>query len=176
MIRHAIPTDSAALARVQIDSWRSAYRGLLPDAYLAQFTYEEQTQDWRDLIAEPGTQRLYVATDEADEVIGYALCRPADEDGFGYQMELVAIHVLPTHKRQGVGRRLIAALTEEFAREGISSLMLWVLADNPVRAFYERLGGQWLGEMQREIGGASVKEVAYGWPDIALLNRAAQGA
>ncbi|MFU8773596.1 MAG: hypothetical protein ACNA8H_14410 [Anaerolineales bacterium] len=40
--------DSAGLARVQVDSYRTAYAGIFPQAYLAHFTHEEQ--DWRNLL------------------------------------------------------------------------------------------------------------------------------
>jgi hypothetical protein len=41
--------------------------------------------------------------------------------------------------------------------------MLWVLADNPTRGFYEALGGRLLGEQPIQIGNDSLAEVAYGW-------------
>lgn len=73
-IRPAIPADSAALARIQVDSYRAAYAGILPADYLAAFSYEDQTQDWRDLLSAdvPDEERdlLYVAVDAAGEVVG----------------------------------------------------------------------------------------------------------
>ena len=42
-------------------------------------------------------------------------------------------------------------------------------ADNPARAFYERLGGRQIGAKQSDIGGVTLEEVAYGWEDLAQL-------
>jgi hypothetical protein len=49
-IRKATIVDSAGLARVQVDSYRTAYAGIFPPAYLDHFTYEEQEQDYRNLL------------------------------------------------------------------------------------------------------------------------------
>ncbi|MEW5871547.1 MAG: hypothetical protein AB1894_19895 [Chloroflexota bacterium] len=42
-IRHATLEDSAGIAGVQVESYRRAYAGILPQSYLDHFTYEEQT-------------------------------------------------------------------------------------------------------------------------------------
>ena len=48
--------------------------------------------------------------------------------------------------------------------------MLWVLDRNPSRLFYERLGGQLIGEQTIELGqDVTSVEVAYGWPNIKSL-------
>jgi hypothetical protein len=49
-------------------------------------------------------------------------------------------------------------------------MMLWTLQGNPVRQWYERLGGALIGEQSFEVDDWEVTEVAYGWPDIAALS------
>ena len=39
-VRQARIEDSAALAQVQVDSYRTAYAGMLPQAYLDRFAFE----------------------------------------------------------------------------------------------------------------------------------------
>lgn len=171
-IRKAQLEDSAALARVQVDSYCTAYAGILPDDYLAHFTYEEQEQDWRDLLAAGISDSLLVAEAKEGEVIGYTLGRPGPTDIAPFQGELVALHVRRGHQRQGVGRALVAALVDCFTAHGCGSLMLWVLAENaPARRFYERLGGQLIGSRTIELGEGDITptEVAYGWPEIGSL-------
>src|SRR6266545_3928292 len=169
-IREATVEDSDALARVQLRSWRTAYANLLPADYLAHFTHAEQAQDWRDMLSDETHDPLYVAESAAGEVVGYVLGRTeASWDG-PYTSELVALHVLQPYQRQGIGRGLIAAVAAELKRQGHSALMLSVLAANPARAFYERLGGRLLGEKQVEIWEHTIAaEVVYGWDDIARL-------
>lgn len=45
-------------------------------------------------------------------------------------------------------------------------MFVWVLADNPFRAFYESLGGVRVSEKQMEIGGTSLRAVSYGWENL----------
>ena len=148
-----------------MDSYGTAYAGIFPPYYLDHFTYEEQEQDWRDLFGSGMEHKLYVAVDEADEVVGYALGRPLADEKWPYDGELVAIHVRKEHQRQGIGSQLFAAIAGQLQRRGCTSLILWALAVNgPARALYERPGGQVIGEKEwggNEHFGVHVREVAY---------------
>jgi len=172
-IRKAEVQDSAALAQVQVDSYRTAYAGIFPQAYLDHFTYEEQEQDWRDLLSSPSDDVLYVAQTDDGEVVGYALGRPGPTEIPPYDGELVALHVRPAYRGQGAGRRLIAAVAVGLRRSGCTAPMLWTLESNPARALYERLGGRLIGEKAwdgNQEFGTQIKEVAYGWPDVEALS------
>jgi len=176
-IRQATIEDSAALARIQVDSYRAAYAGLLPDrpesaAYLDHFTYEEQEQDWRDLILAGMEDVLLVAEDEEGTLVGYALGRSGPAGIAPYDGELVALHVRRSHQRQGIGRALVTAVAGQLRARGCTALMLWVLEENaPARAFYERLGGRLIGAQTTHLGEGDVEagEVAYGWLVAANL-------
>lgn len=98
-LRLATIEDSAALARVQVDSYRAAYAGILPQDFLDHFTYEEQAQDWRDSFSAGSQDVLYVAETGAGEVIGYGLGRPGLSDIPPYDCELVSLHVRRSHQR-----------------------------------------------------------------------------
>jgi GNAT superfamily N-acetyltransferase len=140
-IRTTTLDDCAAIARVQVDSYRAAYAGIFPQEYLDGFTYEEQEQDWRELLSSGGEDIVPVA--EADGAIaGYALGRPEPVGITPYDCELVALHVRRERQRQGVGGALAAAMADALRAKGCKSMMLWVLAKNPARRFYERLGGR----------------------------------
>ena len=169
-IRKAQIDDSAHIARVQVDSYRVAYADFFPPEYLAHFTYEEQTQDWRDLLSSNSDDALYIAEDADGEIVGYALGQPGASAIPPYDSELVALHVCRAYQEQGIGRQLVQAIARQLQQQGCTALMLWVLKPNPARAFYERLGGQWLGEQTIELGETiTAVEVAYGWPDIGSL-------
>ena len=60
-------------------------------------------------------------------------------------------------------------LVNHLIREGMTGLLLWVLAENPSRQFYEQLGGRPTYEKSVTIGGVSLIEVAYGWRDARTL-------
>jgi hypothetical protein len=48
-------------------------------------------------------------------------------------------------------------------------MLAWALTDNPARRFYEALGGVEVRRKMQRIGGATLEEVAYGWPHIRAL-------
>lgn len=171
IVRPALSTDSQAIARIQIDSYRSAYTPILPAAYLAQFSLAEQTQDWLDLIASPGGQILLVAETSDTEVIGYALGRPKAEGLPGCEGELVAMHIAIPWRRHGAGKALLGAMARQLHAAGCAGLGLWVLAKNqPARDVYAHLGGQQAGEQSFAISDEeSFVEVSYVWPDIQAL-------
>ena len=168
-IRRARLDDCAGLARVQVDSYRTAYAGIMPQDYLDHFTYEEQEQDWRDLLSDATGDILLVAVADSGEVAGYALDRPGETEVAPYDSELVALHVRCPHHGQGIGCQLVSAMAEQLRQRGCRSFMLWVLEENGSRGFYERLGGQLLDETKHS--GAGPLEVAYGWPAIEHLCR-----
>ncbi len=172
LTRPATLVDCSAIAHIQVDSYRAAYAALMPAEYLAAFTYEEQTQDWRDLLAAGRAGELLLVAEEArGAVCGYALVRRTDFVAAGFDCELVALHVRPGGYRQGTGRALMAAAARRMYTLGCRSLGLWVLDGNPACRFYERLGGQPRGEQFFEIEELHLRrrEVGYVWDDITRL-------
>ena len=51
----------------------------------------------------------------------------------------------------------------------LDTMLVWTLADNPYRRFYERRGGKLIAEKDIEIGVQKLVEVAFGWEDVASL-------
>ncbi len=169
-IRLAQPTDAAALARVHVDTWRSAYQGIVPDEHLASLSYEARAKRWQEtLSAADGPGFVYVAQDGNGNVAGFATGGPERSGDPTYRGELYAIYLLADYQRKGFGRRLVAAVVNRLMQMGFDSMLIWVLTQNPSRKFYEALGGQPLREKEIVIGGATLTEVAYGWLDIRPL-------
>jgi hypothetical protein len=46
LIRPAHLDDAPGIARVHVDSWRTTYKGVIPDTILANLSYEARTQQW----------------------------------------------------------------------------------------------------------------------------------
>ena len=169
-IREATSEDAAAIARVHIDTSRATYRGLLPDEVVDEMTYETRLANWsRTLGDEGGTEFVYVAEDEAGRVFGFASGGPEREGDADCDGELYAIYLLQERQRQGAGRALVRAVAERLAASGFHSMLVWVLAENPARGFYEALGGARVREKTVERGDRQFLEIAYGWEEIKGL-------
>jgi ribosomal protein S18 acetylase RimI-like enzyme len=170
-VREAACADAPGIARVAVDTWRGAYRDLLPPAALAALSYAEREQRWTERLCGPPDGRVaYVAADDAGQVVGFTLGGPERSGDPVYRAEIYALYIRDAYQRRGLGRRLLAAAAPRVALAYGPALIIWVLAANaPARAFHEALGGRYLREQQIEIGGAALFEVAYGWPDAAAL-------
>lgn len=165
VVRPAEIEDAAAIARVHVDTWRTAYRGLLPDDYLASLDEAGYAERWRRTLA-AGSSQVYVAEDDR-QIVGFASggMERAGEDGF--TGELYAIYVLDSAQGRGHGRRLVQAVVQGLRQMGLGDMIVWVLRDNhPARHFYERLGGVYVRNQPITIGSAELQEVSYGWRSL----------
>lgn len=164
-------SDAREISVVHVDTWRVAYRGIVPGDYLEDLSYDESGLLWQDLI-EAGDGCIFVAEDE-DRVFGFASGSPRERfsrDLREYEGELKTVYVLPSHQGTGAGRQLVGAVARHFESRGVTSILLWVFAENrSARRFYESLGGVLVAEDGFELGGAWLSEVAYGWKDLDVL-------
>jgi ribosomal protein S18 acetylase RimI-like enzyme len=169
-IERAQVDDARALARIKIAAWAKTYRGIVPDAILDRPDEDWQAQGFAQRLS-GSFGRCFVARNGSGSVIGFAECGAARDDLEGFTGKLYSIYLHPDSQGQGVGRQLINAVITYLLAEGHRS-MLWVIRDNhPACRFYERMGGQVVGERFEEIGGVQIPELAYGWHDLASLDR-----
>lgn len=168
-IRKAIPSDAAAIAKVQVESYQTAYFGLLPDEFLANFTLQEQEADWLLWCDNHPKDILLVAVNSKDKIVGYALNRKLDE--FKDVGEILALHVTPSLKKNGVGKQLLSHSCLHLRENGCNSVILWTLINNPSRGFYEYLHGDLVEEKEWIIEELEflTKEVCYRWDNLIPL-------
>jgi ribosomal protein S18 acetylase RimI-like enzyme len=167
-VRPARPYDTADIARIHIDMWRLAYDGILADEYLRGLSYTRSRVQWQVML-ERHAGVLLVAESSDDGVVGFAAGGSARTSEFGVDGELAALYVLASHQGQGVGRDLTVEMARALHENGRSGMLVWVLADNPARDFYEHLGATEAGNQTIEIGDQGYVEVAYVWRDLSLL-------
>lgn len=164
VIRAAVVEDAPAMARVHVESWRTTYSGIVPDAYLASLSVDARIELWREHLA-AGNSPIFVA-EASSGVFGFASGGPLRAALSGYHGELYAIYLLREHQRQGAGRCLVRALAESLRGAGFASMAVWVLERNPAVSFYKALGGVQIARQPIEIGGAALDELAFGWPSL----------
>ena len=167
-IRLARLEAAPGIAKVHVDSWRTTYKGLIAEEFLAALSYERRAQTWTENLADPeGTSFLYVAETETGEIVGFVSAGPEHEGNPNYRGETYAIYLVQQVQGQGLGRKLMETAMRELCKRGFSSMLLWVLKDNlPSRKFYEAVGGKYLLEKPIEIGSQNLIEVAYGWENL----------
>ena len=176
-IRRATAADAPAIARVRVDSWRTTYRGMIPDAYLDGMQVEASTALWdRVLAAGPNTTCVIVAEHGAD-IVGFGAGNRLQQPKHGFDAELAAVYLRREFQRAGLGRRIVGAVAEAQRRHGGTGLLTWVIAGNkPARAFYERLGGELVVEQPFQWDGMDLVEAGYGWHELSTLVAACAAA
>lgn len=93
MVRAAVVSDSARIGRIHVDGWRAAYRGIIPDSFLADLSAEKRADGWKHAIEQ---DRRGVFVFERDRVVvGFASIGKSRDpiEGAG---ELFALYVDPT--------------------------------------------------------------------------------
>ena len=116
----------------------AAIMPVMHDAFDPEFGEAWTAAQCLSTLAMPGGQLLIAKSDGV--VVGFALSRGViDEE------ELLLIGALQSTRRQGVGRQLIASLSQACAKLGRSTLFLEVRDGNIAYLFYSSMGFQPIG-------------------------------
>jgi GNAT superfamily N-acetyltransferase len=163
-IREATVSDAKGIAKVHIDSWRTTYKNIVPDDYLKQLSYENREQLWLDNLSHG---KVFIAENECGDIVGFATGGKTRSHRYsGYTGELYAIYILESWQGKRIGTELWHAIVKDLRQQGIYSLIVLVLAENPARYFYEAVGATFLDKLEIDIAGKKLNELVYGWESI----------
>lgn len=142
-VRPARPEDAERVARVQLSTWRTAYRDLLP-AQALDVPEVQAAALWLGAVESPPTpeHRLLVALERA-ELVGFAASGPASDDDVDAEttVELLTLLVEPRWGRRGHGSRLVAASVEHWRASGFTTAVAWAWErDAATRSFLASSG------------------------------------
>jgi len=170
-VRKAREGDTQRIAEIYVETWRTTYAGTLPDRVLVGMSAERQAISWSRAIRHGG-EIIHVAEDAKAGVVAVGSAGRNRAQNSRFAGEVYTLYVHPDHQNQRIGERLLARLFEELAARDMNSAVIWVLAPNPSRFFYERVGGKRVGDREEELWGTTVREIAYGWTDLSAASTA----
>ncbi len=174
VIRQAKLGDARAIGRIEVETWRSTYAGMLPDRVLLGMSEQRQTASWAGFLRHRSGD-VYVAEAEGGKLLGFGNCGPQRDPAFGFGGEVYTLYVSTDAQGAGLGRHLLLALFARLLHCGHRSAMIWVVRANPARFFYERLGGKLALHRPIPLGGQAVDAAGYGWSDLrAVIEREAR--
>ena len=163
VIRLAEFDDADSMAAVHVESWRAAYRGLVPQHVLDGVSHARQADIWRDILRAQDGQTLVVVGGKDSEVGGFVnVGRSRDEDAASTVGELRKIYLREQWWNIGAGRLLHDAGLD-LLRVGFDEATLWVLDGNErAGSFYARRGWRADGAVKsQERGGVALPELRY---------------
>jgi len=100
-IGRAIIDDADDMAKVKVDTWRSAYRGLVRSAHLRALSPEQTAEGWRRDILQSRSPDFaaYIAEEADGRAVGIAMCGPAEGAERPAGGQVCVIYVLPQFQR-----------------------------------------------------------------------------
>jgi GNAT superfamily N-acetyltransferase len=137
-VRNATIEDASSISRVRVESWKTTYRNLVPDGFLDAMDVAAGAEQWAERIR--GAQASILVAEDSSGIFGFAAGGKLREAIDGYDGELYAIYLLREQQKCGAGRRLVEEIVKELRAVERSSMIVWVLAQNPAVEFYKRLG------------------------------------
>jgi GNAT superfamily N-acetyltransferase len=162
--------DAESVARLQAQSWRNTYRGMLPDEFLDHHVVADRLECWTARFASFAADRALVLKAVSDgTLLGYVCVLLDEEPEWGARLD--NLHVTPESKGTGVGYALFQAAREWIARVSPGTPMhLWCVESNHVaRRFYDRQGGTIVETAKRSFAQQpAVPELRYWWAPLTL--------
>jgi len=172
IIREAGIGDCGGIARVNVDTWRAAYRGIIARESLDRLTYAERQDHLENFFRTADENTFpYVAVDEPEGIVAYVGAGLERERSTYNHGEIYALYVLEEHQKKGIGSKLVGAVARRFTFMNVNSLLIWVLAGNPCAGFYGKRGGRRVDTRKLDIGGTSHDIVSYGWSSLEPLTK-----
>jgi GNAT superfamily N-acetyltransferase len=162
-VRAATVADARTIAEIHVAAWRTAYRGLMPDDYLAALSVDERTAMWSSGLSRPSPSHLALA--EVDGALaGFCIYGPTRDQEPPEVAEIYALNIHPDRWGKGAGRALCQHAYREAAARGHTSITLWVMTGNlHAQRFYEHLGytGDGMMRTNSQLIGRPFDELRY---------------
>jgi len=167
-IRKAENSDLNGIIRVHVETWKSAYKGVVPDKFIQRFEIMTQDKRWQKQLKNMIEENIFfIAAKNEKEIVGFAIGGLERNKNPKYKGELMGIYILKEYQRQGIGKALTKKIVEKLIEMKINTMLLWVLENNPYRAFYETLEGRIVDKKEDE--NLKLPVVAYGYDDLKDL-------
>lgn len=169
MVRRANEQDALGIAKVHVKSWHETYTGIVSQDYLDSLKVEDRLKLWEKGLSQKSS--IFVAVNAEDEIVGFAAYGKERTGKFEVDGELYAVYLLEGYKRNKLGLKLLLEGVKDLLDQNYTSMLVWVLEENPSRKFYESLNPVKAGEEFDSIGEREHLEIAYVWKDLNQLKQ-----
>ena len=157
-IRKVIETDDFnAIGEIYAQSWKTAYKGIVPQEYLDGLSGSL----WTKILGD-SKYDAYVILEDEKHIGTSSICAARDEKMKGWG-EIVSIYLLPEYFGKGYADPLFKGVINALSEKGYTNIYLWVLKEN-IRAhkFYEKHGFHQNGDTSLiEVAGKELTEIRY---------------
>lgn len=147
-IRKADISDAKDITIINVTTWKDAYKGLLPNDFLANRNLSEKRIEYiKNLIENPTDICLVAEFDK--QIAGFCIGGLPRQYNDIFEFELRAFYVLPDYQRNGIGKALFDKFKEIV---GGKPFYLYTLSANKKAiSFYEKNGGIIMPEYTQKL-------------------------
>lgn len=172
-IRKVRISDAEKIARVNVDTWRSTYTGLIDKKTLDNLSYSDKFDGWRNKIESLDNRTTIFIAELDGELVGFALASQDQQErnirSVNYKGELMAIYVSDKFQRKGIGIRLVRRIVDYFIDNNVNSMCVWTIKNNPFYKFYTKLGAEPFDSKPHLIDQKEYTLIGYGWKDLSTF-------
>jgi len=162
-IRKAKYEDITNIVKVHVDSWKTTYKGIVPDQYLNQLTYDSRMQLWENIMEEQ-KYIVFVAETIEHHIVGFiAINMNSETEG-----HISSFYLLEQYQGLGIGKKLFTHAIQYFSTTSCTQITVGVLEDNKAKSFYYHLGAKLKDSLTVTIAGKPLTELILQWTMPAL--------
>lgn len=145
-VRKATPNDAPIIAKINVDTWKVCYKGMLPDDFLKNRNLtEDRVLAIQNKIK--SEEAIYFVAEYNNEVIGFCCGGDKRDKDYPFKYEIVAIYVLPSMQNKGAGKALLNEFKKAINNE---PFYLYALNENlKAHKFYQKNGGKELPKYKK---------------------------
>lgn len=160
VIRKAKAADAPALSDVFAESWRQAYRGIIPHLHLETMIRKRGPEWWANAVR---SDDGLLVVEAAGHVGGYSTWGAARARGWA-QAEVYELYVAPVYQGLGFGELLFEASRHRLETRRLRGLLVWALAENKSATdFYWRRGGCPALRSFDRFGAVKLEKIGFLW-------------
>ena len=160
-LRAATSEDAPTISRILAESWKAAYVGMVPQAYLDGLDADHSTKRVRADLSS-GKLNAFLLLEDGIPVgtVGYGKSRDEKLPDWG---EIQFIYLCPGFCRRGYGKKLLCAAVDALQQFGFQNCFLWVLKENRnAQEFYSAVGFRATNDITHsKTMGKQLTEVRY---------------
>jgi len=150
-IRKANINDSEPIAVVLVESWRHAYKGIMPDEVLDNLSVSKRSEGWSTHLSDGGEAYVLIESEKIIGVLEVSRFRGELKE-YEHYAEIPVIYLLPKKIGKGFGFLLMEYAQQLLASKGFNDIAIWVLEKN-TRAiqFYNKAGFLFSGVVKEHL-------------------------
>ncbi len=160
-IREADKDDYSIISYILNETWKVAYKGLIPESDMIIYTDKERREQMISEALEKGELKFYIAKYDNVEC-GVASFQKYDGDDYDNCAYIKQLYILPDYQKMGIGKSLMQHLYTIIKNLGYKRVILNTLEENSnARAFYEKLGFEYFGPEDSPLFSERVVRALY---------------